>query len=137
VVAEYILGIRAHLNRLALKQCGPLTGGAEASRKGVGTLSGSDISYLPLDSHSSSIILTLGKFLFPIAYLFGYIGRMATLADLDFTPAPTKARHGGWGPADQREFIRRLARRCSSLRTLGTFGRYPVTELLCASVSLG
>src|SRR5947208_11953873 len=29
---------------------------------------------------------------------------------LRFTPVPTRARHDGWSAADQREFIRRLAR---------------------------
>jgi hypothetical protein len=29
---------------------------------------------------------------------------------LQFTPVPTRARHDGWSVADQREFIRRLAR---------------------------
>lgn len=29
---------------------------------------------------------------------------------LKFTPVPTRARHDGWSAADQREFIRRLAR---------------------------
>ena len=29
---------------------------------------------------------------------------------LQFTPAPSRARHDGWSAADQREFIRRLAR---------------------------
>jgi hypothetical protein len=28
----------------------------------------------------------------------------------NFTPAPTRGRHDGWSAADQREFIRRLAR---------------------------
>ncbi len=29
---------------------------------------------------------------------------------LRFTPVPTRVRHDGWSAADQREFIRRLAR---------------------------
>jgi hypothetical protein len=29
---------------------------------------------------------------------------------LQFKPVPTRARHDGWSAADQREFIRRLAR---------------------------
>ena len=29
---------------------------------------------------------------------------------LSFNPVPTRARHDGWSAADQREFIRRLAR---------------------------
>jgi hypothetical protein len=29
---------------------------------------------------------------------------------LQFTPVPTRARHDGWSVAEQREFIRRLAR---------------------------
>ena len=35
---------------------------------------------------------------------------MTTPGLLDFTPAPTRDRHDGWSAADQRDFIRRLAR---------------------------
>jgi hypothetical protein len=35
---------------------------------------------------------------------------MPPAGPLNFTPAPTSGRHDGWSAADQREFIRRLAR---------------------------
>jgi hypothetical protein len=41
---------------------------------------------------------------------------------LQFAPVPTRARHDGWSAADQREFIRRLARGHSVLEAAKSLG---------------